>query len=102
MPGSAGTKRTSTNSLRWKSVLGPNHADEGLCAMMRPDRRDQDTSRFEPLRQRLGDLLHRRGHDDTVELADPGREVKTIPQHHLDVVAAELLKPRAGVSASVR
>ena len=96
MPGSAGTKRTSTSSLRSKSVLGPDHADQGLGALMRPDRRDQDTGRFEPLRQRLGDLLHRRGDDDAVEIAGPGRDVEAIPQHHLDIVAAELLEPCAG------
>ena len=46
--------------------------------------------------QRLGNLLHRRGDDDAVEIAGTGRDVEAVPQHHLDIVAAELLQPRPG------
>jgi hypothetical protein len=53
-------------------------------------------SRLEPLRERIRNLLHRRGHNDAVEIAGIGGDVKTIPQLHLDISTVELRKPSPG------
>ena len=49
IPGSAGTKRTSTSSLRSKPLSVLADPDQGLGAVMRADRRDQDAAGLEPL-----------------------------------------------------
>ena len=54
IPGSAGTKRTSTSSLRSKPLSVLIEPDQGLGAVMRPDRRDQDAAGLEPLQQLSG------------------------------------------------
>ena len=96
MPGSAGTKRTSTSALRSKPASVLVDADQRLDALMRPDRRDQDAARLEPLPAASRDFLHRRGHDDAVEIPGTRRDVEAVAEHHLDIVVAELFEPGAG------
>src|SRR6185437_16168974 len=83
--------------LAFEAGIGPGHAYQGLGAVMRSDRRNQDAARLQPLQQRFRNLLHRRSSDDTVELAAwDVRRVEAVSQQYFDVVAAQLLQPDAG------
>ncbi len=41
-------------------------------------------------------MLHCSCDDDAVEITDAGRDVEAVAQHHLDIVALDLLEPRPG------
>src|SRR5664279_2032074 len=82
--------------LAHHAALRPDHADQRLGTLVRPDRCDQDPARLEPLRQRLGNLLHGGGDHDAVEAAGAGRNIEAIPEHYLDIVAAELFESQPG------
>src|SRR5216684_6779396 len=100
LPGNARQRRHKTHVYQFpalEAAVGADHADQGLDAMRRTDRRDQDSARLEPQGQGVGNLLHRRGDHDAVEIADTGRDVETVAQHHLDIAASELFKPQPGV-----
>src|ERR1700677_2343291 len=59
--GDAGQRRHETDLdqiLAHHAGSGPDHADQRLGTLVRPDRRDQDAIRLKPLRQRLVNLLH--------------------------------------------